>query len=121
MYSTENIINNNVIIWFVIYKNIESLYCIPKTNIILYINCTSINQSVNLTANWTFLLDIPQAFHIQLLQSEPIFPLHRSVLLLLHCLTRSLLPLCPIYLLIFLLPLQYVSKEILYNYSLFFI
>ena len=27
--------------WSTIYKNIESLCCIPKTNIILYINYTS--------------------------------------------------------------------------------
>ena len=29
---------------FAIYTNIESLCCIPKTNIMLYINCMSIKN-----------------------------------------------------------------------------
>ena len=41
MYSTGNIVNNNNFVWFMIYKNIESLCCICETNVILYVNYTS--------------------------------------------------------------------------------
>ena len=31
--------------YFAIYTNIESLHCIPETNTMLYVNCTSRKQT----------------------------------------------------------------------------
>lgn len=31
---------------FAMYTNIESLYCIPETDIMLYVNCISIKKKV---------------------------------------------------------------------------
>ena len=57
MYSTGNIINSTIIIFmvadgyqsycddhFVMYKNIKSLCSIPKTNIITYVDYTSVKN-----------------------------------------------------------------------------
>ena len=57
MYSTGNIINNTIIIFmvadgyqsysddhFVMYKNIKSLCSIPETNIIMYVDYTSVKN-----------------------------------------------------------------------------
>ena len=41
MYSTGNIV---IFVWSVFYKNIKLLSCTPETNIILYINYTSIKN-----------------------------------------------------------------------------
>lgn len=32
---------HNNLKWTMMYKNVESLYCTPETDLILYINCSS--------------------------------------------------------------------------------